>query len=160
MKCLSVMQPWASLIVTGEKKIETRSWSTNYRGWLLIHASRKWEKEQKDLCLQEPFFTSLLNHFKNGVSPILGTCGCIIGAVKLTDCHLTNAYCTQDAKELRFGDFSQGRYEWRLEQPHPLAVPVRHKGNVGLFEVENECISELLPKLAGLDLRQPISKSV
>ena len=39
MKVISVLQPWASLIVMGAKKIETRSWQTKYTGELLIHAS-------------------------------------------------------------------------------------------------------------------------
>jgi hypothetical protein len=39
MKALSLHQPWASLIGLGVKTIETRSWSTKYRGPLAVHAS-------------------------------------------------------------------------------------------------------------------------
>jgi hypothetical protein len=44
MNALSVCQPFASLIISGEKRVENRRWSTSYRGPLLIHAgkSRKW----------------------------------------------------------------------------------------------------------------------
>lgn len=38
MRCLSIRQPWAWLIVHGWKPIENRTWSTSYRGPLLIHA--------------------------------------------------------------------------------------------------------------------------
>lgn len=38
---LSLWQPWASLVALGAKTIETRSWSTKYRGPLLIHAARR-----------------------------------------------------------------------------------------------------------------------
>lgn len=38
MKTLTVKQPWASLIAHGIKPIENRSWKTNYRGEVLIHA--------------------------------------------------------------------------------------------------------------------------
>jgi len=38
MKAITLWQPWASLIALGEKTIETRSWSTKYRGPLAIHA--------------------------------------------------------------------------------------------------------------------------
>lgn len=41
MKCLSIKQPWAELIARGEKRLEIRSWQTNYRGPLLIHSSQK-----------------------------------------------------------------------------------------------------------------------
>lgn len=40
MKALSLWQPWATLIAVGAKTFETRSWSTDYRGPLLIHASK------------------------------------------------------------------------------------------------------------------------
>lgn len=41
MKCISVKQPWANLIASGKKTIETRTWNTNYRGKILIASSRK-----------------------------------------------------------------------------------------------------------------------
>lgn len=41
MKALSIRQPWAWLIVNGYKDIENRSWRTNYRGPVLIHASSR-----------------------------------------------------------------------------------------------------------------------
>lgn len=41
MKALTLHQPWASLVALGGKSIETRSWSTAYRGRLLIHAAKR-----------------------------------------------------------------------------------------------------------------------
>src|ERR1700712_1986361 len=41
MKCLSLRQPWAWLVVNGFKDIENRSWKTKHRGPLLIHASQR-----------------------------------------------------------------------------------------------------------------------
>lgn len=38
MKAITLMQPWATLVAIGAKRLETRSWSTNYRGPLAIHA--------------------------------------------------------------------------------------------------------------------------
>ena len=38
--CLSLWQPWAGLLFNG-KDVENRSWATNYRGPLLIHAAKK-----------------------------------------------------------------------------------------------------------------------
>ncbi len=45
MKALTVMQPWATLVALGAKRIETRSWSTSYRGPLAIHASGRISRE-------------------------------------------------------------------------------------------------------------------
>ena len=41
IKALSIKQPWADLIASGQKTIETRTWSTKYRGQLLIVSSAK-----------------------------------------------------------------------------------------------------------------------
>ena len=40
MKALTIKEPWASLIINGYKKYEFRSWKTNYRGKILIHAGK------------------------------------------------------------------------------------------------------------------------
>jgi hypothetical protein len=55
MKALSVIQPWATLLVCGAKRLETRSWKTSYRGSLLIVASRKFPEDCRRLCSIEPF---------------------------------------------------------------------------------------------------------
>lgn len=49
MKVLTLHQPWASLIALGVKTIETRSWSTQYRGPLAIHAAAR--RSEPDLAL-------------------------------------------------------------------------------------------------------------
>lgn len=41
MKVITLWEPWASLIAVGAKMIETRSWNTNYRGRIAIHAAKK-----------------------------------------------------------------------------------------------------------------------
>jgi hypothetical protein len=41
VKALSMYNPWAALVASGAKTIETRSWLTHYRGPLAIHASKR-----------------------------------------------------------------------------------------------------------------------
>lgn len=41
MKALSVRQPWANMIASGEKTIETRTWATKHRGELLIVSTKR-----------------------------------------------------------------------------------------------------------------------
>jgi predicted transcriptional regulator len=45
MKCLSLKQPYAELLVSGKKTIELRKWNTSFRGKFLIHASKNIDKE-------------------------------------------------------------------------------------------------------------------
>jgi len=49
IKALSIMQPWAWLIVNGHKNIENREWSTKFRGLVAIHAGKK---EDEDCVLE------------------------------------------------------------------------------------------------------------
>src|SRR5260221_11478992 len=59
MKSLTVMQPWAPLVALGAKRIETRSWSTSYRGPLAIHASSRISREAAVICREPPFREAL-----------------------------------------------------------------------------------------------------
>ena len=45
MKCLSLKQPFAELLVSGKKTIELRKWNTNFRGKFLIHVSKQLDKD-------------------------------------------------------------------------------------------------------------------
>ena len=45
MKALSIKEPWASMIREGKKTIETRTWITNYRGKILLCASKNPKSE-------------------------------------------------------------------------------------------------------------------
>ena len=71
MKVLTIKQPWASLIIEGYKRFEFRSWKTNYRGELLIHAGKSIDKEA---------YERLKGYLKE--MPL----GKIIGKVELVDC--------------------------------------------------------------------------
>ena len=48
MKVITIKQPWATLIAKGYKEYEFRTWKTNYRGDILIHAGKGVDKEAMD----------------------------------------------------------------------------------------------------------------
>ena len=76
---LSIRQPYAWLVVNGIKDIENRSWRTNHRGPLLIHASAN----QADL------YTDVIEAcLSNGqVSmPEAYDVGGVVGIVDVVDC--------------------------------------------------------------------------
>ena len=58
MKVITLKQPWATLVVLGIKKYEFRSWKTNYRGKILIHAGKSIDRDAinrlKNLNLEYP----------------------------------------------------------------------------------------------------------
>lgn len=159
MKVLSILQPWASLIVLGHKKIETRSWNTNYRGELLIHASLSLSNNQKQLLQQEPFHSCLkhLRMLRDDLRSVWNIPrGYVIGKATLLHCVKTEdiLFCKEKGiplknywkeehrraadwdKEIAFGDYSPGRYGWLLSDPVLFNEPIPVKGRLGLWEYD------------------------
>ncbi len=87
MKALSLTQPWAELVVLGEKQYETRSWSTKVRGRIAIHASKAFPKSAKDLTEEDPYFVTALGKY-----PIIRVAlGAIVGTVEIVEIHPTDS---------------------------------------------------------------------
>jgi activating signal cointegrator 1 len=141
-RVLSLTQPWATLVVTGEKRIETRSWRTAHRGRLLIHAAKTFPRWAKELCNEAQFAHALgwelaanPQHLPRGV--ILGCVsleGCIPTSGPLADQYLSDI----GSSERALGDYSPGRYAWLLRDAAEFRVPIPAKGSLGLWTVPRE----------------------
>jgi hypothetical protein len=141
MKCLSIVQPWASLVVLGAKKFETRGWRTSHRGPLAIHASRKFPDAARALCQTEPFRSALL---RGGYrTPADLPRGALVGAAELMDCVPTphvSSVLPSEHPELLFGDYRPGRWAWRLVDPIRLLEPRHYSGRLGIFEIADSLL--------------------
>ena len=105
MKALSIKEPWASLIVTGKKTIELRTWRTDYRGPILIHRSGK-----------------------NG--GIVGTAE----IVDIIEFKSRDHYNSLRDKHLASDEFYQAKtYGWILENARQVEL-IPCKGRLGLWE--------------------------
>lgn len=133
MKALSLLQPWASLIAVGAKKIETRSWSTKYRGPLAIHASKKLLKDNDDLCYEEPFKSALKGFYPFSLGIVVATCD-LVDCIKMTPEFIQSI----QSPELDFGVYAVGRCAWILENIKPLEKPIPASGALSLWEWEAE----------------------
>ncbi|MFZ5688643.1 MAG: ASCH domain-containing protein [Bacillota bacterium] len=148
MKAITLWQPWASLVAIGSKKIETRSWATKYRGPLAIHAAAKTPGDSIIACFHEPFATVLKNAgFVRGKNISL-PCGVVIATCRLVDCvTITPEFvATLSEQERAFGDYTQGRYAWILDNVRRLERPVPANGRQRLWELD-----ERILELAGVD---------
>lgn len=155
MRAITLHQPWATLVAIGEKKIETRSWLTQYRGKLAIHAGRNTKyvnvRSRDYLCDEEPFRSILLDWmaWKNNTMPL----GCIVATCNLVEVARINlaisfpacrAYWHNkrewrlSAQERAFGDYSVGRYMWLLDNVQILPEPIPAKGSMGFWEWSGE----------------------
>jgi hypothetical protein len=134
MKCLSLRQPFATLVVIGAKRFETRSWPTTHRGPLAVHAARHFDAEARALCAREPF-RSVLEAAGYRSGDDLPT-GVLVGSVEVIGCRLAEELDIDPASdEAAFGDFRPGRWGWQLARAVPLVRPLRYAGRLGLFEI-------------------------
>lgn len=131
MRAISIMQPWAHLIASGTKKIETRSWATSYRGPIAIHASRLVSKKLLSELMEDWRFSAALNPM-----PIF-PCGYIIAVAELVGCQQIDAHLVRELgrREHAFGDYTLGRYAWFLNNVRRIEQ-VMAKGQLGLWNWE------------------------
>ena len=119
MRALSVRQPWASLIASGRKTVELRSWATKYRGPLLILAgSSVWRGEH--------------------AWPI-GPRGVSVCVVELVDCR----EMTPDDAELACLVPPEGfGFAWVLRDARRVNQ-VATKGKLGLYSPDEALLSQI-----------------
>ena len=127
MKVLTIREPWASLIVNGYKKYEFRSWKTNYRGKILIHAGINIEK-------------NMLDRFKD--YNLDYTKGAIIGEAEIVDCILVDKEFNDDLRDknpIVYGRSNHTEtYAWKLDNVKKYDKIIYTKGKLGLWNYEME----------------------
>lgn len=137
MKCLTLHQPWATLVAIGAKKIETRSWYTQYRGPLAIAAAKKLPPDAPYYCYGKHFDDALIEGFcmPNNIVPSkmverlpLGSILCIADLYHVEPITPENA---PPEPERSFGnyDLSDGpRFAWHLRNVVVLPEPIPCRG--------------------------------
>lgn len=112
MRALSVRQPWASLIASGRKTIELRSWSTKYRGPVLILSG-----------------TGVWRGTEHPIGP-RGVSLCVVDLVSV------RAVTPDDAVAACIVPPEGFDFAWELRDPRPVEMhPV--KGKLGLYRLDS-----------------------
>ena len=125
MKALSFRQPWAELILQARKTMDLRTYRTDYRGPLAIHASKKVER---GACGEHGLDADNLD------------AGGLVGVVELVDViPLTEAdYEAHRAEHLAGRSFREPMFGWILREPQRLPQRVPTRGRTSLFSVDLE----------------------
>jgi len=124
MKAISIRQPWASLIVFGPKTIETRNWSTGYRGPLLINAAKAMDGHAyKQFQVEHPTLLIAMPMER----------GAMIGVCELYACRKC-----KPVDEVAAMCWCRGRYGLFLRNKRPLEKPIPYRGQLSLFDVAIE----------------------
>lgn len=130
MKCITLFQPHATLMVIGEKKIETRPRKWSFVGPVAIHAglNRCW----MSLCDKEPFKSALKRH---GLKKSDLAFGAILGQVQKLDCVNTEDIRNKiSQKEMTFGNYENGRYAYLTNSPKHYDFYTSIDGHQGIWE--------------------------
>lgn len=150
MKALTDWEPWATLIIIGQKGVETRSRPIRYRGPIAIHAAarisapaRIWTAATSEIAEALP---CPIEELPTGA--VLGTVD-VIGCGRVYEDHPAGKWAlivipnrneieniTISGDEYAFGDYRPGRYAWVLSNPRPFRVPIAAKGRQGLWNWE------------------------
>ena len=132
LRALTLHQPWASLIAEGHKMYETRSWPAPFDAVghdIIIHAGKRVDRS----FANSPLATQLLG----------GTYRLPVGAA-VAIARLDAVERTERARmwlsdtEQRLGDFSAGRFAWKLVYVRRLRKPIPMRGLQGLWPVPDE----------------------
>lgn len=143
MRAISLWQPWASAIALGTKRIETRHWSTAYRGPLAIHAAKKFDRDQREFASTERTLGRL---------PAQLPLGAVVAVCRLTACLPSEDLLADRAQfnltaiEKLYGNYGDGRFGWILEDITALDAPIPYRGGQSFFTVPDELLPAAIRK--------------
>lgn len=134
---LSYWEPWLSLHIAGFKLHETRNRPTRVRGLVAHHSAKKLVTDLHPKVAELCDFALGPNWREPGVLPL----GCVRSVGELTACHPTDFLAEgrppllpaiQECDWLA-GDYSDGRWGWRMDRVRALADPLPLIGGRGWF---------------------------
>ena len=124
MKALTLKQPWATLVAEGIKKYEFRSWKTNYRGKVLIHAGAGIDKQEMKR------FENMNLDFPSKK---------IIAEVEIEDCLLLTDDLNKKIiaeNNIAYGNKYRDGYAWKLTNVRKINVNKKINGQLGLWNYD------------------------
>lgn len=133
MKALTIKQPWAQLIVAAGKDIENRTWSTEVRGRVAIHASAKLEPSEVEAACN--FMRRFIPRFSSRIFSAAAEkypVGAIVGTVEIVGCLRQSP-----------SPWFTGPYGFVLVKPIRLLKPIPCRGALGFWELTPELVARI-----------------
>lgn len=148
MKAISLWQPWATLIATGAKQIETRSWATSYRGPIAIHAAKRKVKRELIELARDDSYIAALGVKRSETYPVFNELplGAIVAIAELVDCKPVEQFAWEHIGidrggwcERDLGNYDRGRFGWVLSNVRAI-TPIPWRGEQGIFNVPDSVL--------------------
>lgn len=136
-KCLSMLQPWASLLIEGFKRFEGRFWETGYRGPLWIQAGSTPPDPETVKTVEKQYqeFYQKINEKKPDF-PARYPLGCLLGVVDLQMVLTKDKYYEIIPQEFR--ENSDSAHIFVVRNPKKLAYPIKFPGKKDIFDIPEE----------------------
>lgn len=149
MRVLTIRQPWATLLMQGVKQLETRSWRTDYRGPLAIHAAATGARVYADeLRRLEKRLRVMPTSLMGREYPL----GALLGVVELVEClPISRALIAAlTPLERQLGWYLDGGFVWDLARTgrRQLKQPIACAGRQGLWNLSADLDAQLRKALA------------
>ncbi|XP_057463600.1 uncharacterized protein LOC130753497 [Actinidia eriantha] len=155
--CLTMHQPWASLLVNGIKRIEGRSWPAPLRGRLWIQAASK-VPDDATIKAMEEFYKEIyaLNGITDLTFPQHYPVSRLIGCIDVVGClRREELACWKEVPEgARLEALTD--FCWLCEQPQKLLVPVEMRGYHGVYELERKMYEAAVGGLVQVESSLPV----
>jgi hypothetical protein len=139
IKVLSMWQPWASCVPHGIKGNETRSWKTNYRGWLAIHSTKSINKKAQILACQIPVIKRMMiddgyqGQIVNLPLAKVVAVAELLDVIKMDE-KFIDFFVSDDEKSV--GDYQVGRYAWKFGEVYRIWSLNSIQGKQGLWDYD------------------------
>ena len=134
MKALSLWQPHAQAAALGLKIYETRGWKTDYRGPLVIHAAKK---PFRFADYDAGYFMEVCRRLKLAGCPHYAlSYGQAVCVVDVVDCVPTESIDPPMTSWGFWGDFTPGRFAFKLENVMKIWPPLKAVGRQGFFNID------------------------
>ena len=134
LKAITLWQPWATLVTAGVKQYETRSWRTDYRGPLAIHAGKRETTDAVWLRVREP-------QVANRIRPFDFPLGAIIAVAEIASINPTDKRrIVVRPLELELGDWTPGRWAWLFRRVRRLETPIPVRGWPRLWDFDERLL--------------------
>ena len=132
MIALSLWQPWATFVVLGVKRYETRGWYTDHLGEIAIASTKTEPAWVRRLMATEPFASILRDHdVRFSALPR----GCVLARMAIIGAFPTERLVKKlDEREIALGDYSARRWGYPLVRQQVYEQPIPCKGGQKLWE--------------------------
>ena len=136
MKAIVLTHPWAYLVAYGIKTLETRTWTTRYRGPLAMIASKNFDQKGEEMLKRSGIRLPMPHDY-------------VFGAVLST--HVLRDVFLYTEEHVAQGLFpfnpNERRFAWDLIDRKLLTKPIRVKGQLGIFDLPDGLLEDAFGRL-------------